>query len=221
LISLKIDIHVHTISSDSTATVDDVIKAAKEKGLDGVVVTDHDTIEGAEEAISKKRGLIIIMGEEVTTTNGHILALGISEPIRKGLPPNIAVFRIHKQNGLAVIPHQTFPFVSKIPKKELHKIPIDGIEVFSAATPFAWHYFRRNLKLAGSLGLPMLAGSDSHFAETIGDAYTIVYAENQETTSILNAIKQGRTDVGCQPSKFIYKFKMMKNMGLGLLYSKH
>ena len=217
MIPLKIDVHVHTTYSDSTATTDDVIKAAKEKGLDGVAITDHDTIEGAKEAISKEGRLIVISGEEITTLKGHILALGINDPIGRWLPPSVAISRIHEQNGLAIIPHPTFPFVSNIHEKEMSKLPIDGVEVFSAATPFAWHYFRRNLKLAGRLGLPMLAGSDSHFSETVGDAYTIVYAKDKEESSILKAMKQGRTDVGCNPSRFIHKVRMMKNMGLGLL----
>ena len=216
--SLKIDVHIHTTYSDSTATVNDVIKVAKKKGLDGVVITDHDTIDGAKEATSKASKLIIIPGEEVATIKGHILALGINEPISKWLPPENAISRIHKQNGLAVIPHPTLPFVDKLPRKEIRNLPINGIEVFSAATPLAWHYFRRGLALARDMGLPILAGSDSHFAETVGDAYTIVYAEDKEASSILKAIKQGRTDVGCRPSKLIYKVRMIKNMGLGLLH---
>ena len=70
LIPLKIDIHVHSTFSDSTATLDDIVKVAKEKGLDGVVITDHDTTVWAKEAISKKNGLIY--GEEVTKIQNFI-----------------------------------------------------------------------------------------------------------------------------------------------------
>ncbi len=217
MISLKIDIHIHTAHSDSTASVDDVLRVSEQKKLDGIVITDHDTMKGFKEAKSKRSSLIIIPGEEVTTKKGHILAIGIEETIDKGLPVDSAIYQIHKQKGLAIIPHPTFPLFGKLTEKELSKLQIDGIEVFSAATPFARHYLRRNHKLAQNLSLPMVAGSDSHFAETIGDAYTIVYPEDREMPSIIKAIKQGKTQISYRPSRTFYKIRMIQKLGFKIL----
>lgn len=218
VIPLKIDIHVHTAYSDSTACVYEVVKVAKEKGLDGIVITDHETVEGAEVASSNTKDLIILSGEEVETTKGHILAIGIVNLIGKGLSPRKAISEIHEQNGLAIVPHPTFPLFKKLSKREIYSLLIDGLEVFSAATPFPWHYLRRNLKLLNHRKLPMLAGSDSHFSETVGDAYTIIHAETRDEAGILQAIKQGKTTIRCQPSKTIHKVRMLKKMGSSLLH---
>ncbi|HDN01715.1 MAG TPA: PHP domain-containing protein, partial [Candidatus Bathyarchaeota archaeon] len=80
---LKIDMHVHTWYSDSSASVDEVIEAAKRRGLDGVAITDHNVIDGALEAERKSDGLIIIPGEEISTLHGELLALGIRKAVPK------------------------------------------------------------------------------------------------------------------------------------------
>ena len=207
---LKIDMHVHTWYSDSKASVDDVLRMARVKGLDGVAITDHNTLVGALEAERKRGDLIVVPGEEVSTVHGEIIALGIRRVVPKGLPITEAIRRVHSQGGLVVIPHPTVPFMGGLKEETLKKLSIDGIEVFSAITPLPGYHFKKNLKLARSLGLPMLAGSDSHFPETVGDAYTIVYSEGRSIKEILDAVRRGRTKVGCRPSGWIFKAKMLR-----------
>ena len=64
---LKIDMHVHTWYSDSTASVDAVLEVAQRKGLDGIAITDHNTLRGAYEALKRRDSLVVIPGEEVKT----------------------------------------------------------------------------------------------------------------------------------------------------------
>jgi len=204
--------HVHTSYSDSSGSVKEVIKVAQQRGLDGIAITDHDTLEGAYEALEKRSGLIIIPGEEVKTDQGEILALGIKRTIPKKLPIADAINKTHIQGGLVVIPHPTIPFFSKLREKNMRNLLIDGLEVFSAIAPFSGYFSKKNMELARRLGVSITAGSDSHFPETVGDAYTLVHSESRDLKDVLYAIKLGRTDVGGGPSKLTFKLKMSKGI---------
>jgi len=207
---LKIDMHVHTCYSDSSGSVSDVLKEARRKGLDGVAITDHKTIRVAYEALRKRGRLIVIPGQEVKTKQCEILALGIREKIEDDQQISKVLKKIHAQRGLAIIPHPTVPFFRGLDEEIMKNLPIDGIEVFSSITPLPWYFLRKNLKLASKLGLPIVAGSDSHSAETVGDAYTIIRCEGRSIHEILQAVKLGRTTIGGGPSKISFKLKMIR-----------
>ena len=206
---LKIDLHVHTWYSDSTGSVREVLKVAQHKGLDGIAITDHDTLQGAFEALHKNDKLIIVPGAEIKTIQGEILALGVKKPIPKSLSLLEALKRIHAQNALAIIPHPTLPFFSTLKEKDIMNLPIDGLEAFSAITPLTYYFFGKNMELAKRLQLPVIAGSDSHTSETVGDAFTIINSESRNLRDILDAIKLGCTFIGGNPSAFRFKLKML------------
>jgi len=215
---LKIDMHVHTCYSDSEASVSEVLMEAERKGLDGLAITDHWTVKGAIEAMKNRRKLIIIPGQEVETRHGEILALGIKSKIEAKLPIREAIKRIHAQGGLVVVPHPTIPLFSVLNEREMKTLPLDGIEVFSAITPIPGYFLRKNMKLACKLGLSVVAGSDSHHAETVGDAYTIIYCRSRRVGDILQAVKLGNTSIGGRPSRFIFKWKVAKGVILHIAY---
>jgi len=210
-----IDMHVHTNYSDSSGTVEEVIKTAKEKGLNGIAITDHDTLEGAKVAMNMQDGVIVIPGEEIKTRNGEILALGIDEAVREDLPIEEAIRIVHLQEGLVFIPHPTIPFFGRLKETDMRRLNIDGLEVFSAISPFADHYATKNMAIAKRLGLSTIAGSDSHFSETVGDAYTIIDAKDAKLPSILEALRLGRTELFCRPSKLKFKIKMLGHVVRG------
>jgi len=203
--------HVHTCYSDSSGSVSEVLEEAQRKGLDGVAITDHKTIQGAYEAIKRRSRLIVIPGQEVKTKQSEILALGIRKKIEDNLPILEALKEIHAQQGLAILPHPTVPFFSGLDEKLMRSLPIDGIEVFSSITPLPRYFLRKNLALAYRLGVPIVAGSDSHFAETVGDAYTIIDCEDRSIREVLRAVKLGRTFIGGGPSKFSFKLRMIRD----------
>jgi len=209
---LKIDMHVHTWYSDSTGSVEAVLEAAQRKGLDGIAVTDHNTLRGAYEALERKGRLIVIPGEEVKTAQGEILALGIKRPIPKDLSVTEAIWRTHNQGGLVVIPHPTVPLFGRLREKNLKNLPIDGLEVFSAITPLGGYFLEKNLAIAQRLRVAITAGSDSHFPETVGDAYTNVYSESATLKDILGAMRSGLTSVGGNASKLVFKLRMVKGL---------
>ena len=172
--SLKIDLHIHSkYSHDSFTHIDKIIKFAKKIGLDGIAITDHDTIKGAQEALKHKNDDIkIIVGSEITLNNcGEVLGLFLNEDVQSG--SFLEVYdRIKAQDGIVILPH---PFrrikktIEKIDASELSKIKI--IETLNAS-----NFPEENeeaLKFAKAKSLISIAGSDAHFYTIIGQAYTV------------------------------------------------
>jgi predicted metal-dependent phosphoesterase TrpH len=185
-LSLKIDLHVHTCySRDSSITLKQVVSFAKKRGLDGVAVTDHNTVEGALKL--KTSDIIVVPGIEVSTLNGHLLGLNVTTPIPAKLGIEETIQLIHDAGGIAVAPHPT-AFYKSPPSRKVSSY--DAVEVMNASSvPFSLltHYSR---KFAESLGLPQTGGSDSHYAPEIGTAYTVVKS-GAAVDEIVSAIKKG------------------------------
>lgn len=190
---LKIDLHVHTCySEDAITTLKDLILYSKKRGLDGVAVTDHDTVEGALKARGTDE-LILIPGIEVTAKRGHVLGLNLTTPVPKHLGLAETVERIHENGGIAVAAHPSAFLKSGLGSNALREmVKMDAVEVInSSAFPFSLST-RLDRRLASRLSLPQTAGSDSHIPEAIGLAYTMVDADS-EVEDIIHAIKKGST----------------------------
>ncbi len=185
---LKIDLHVHTCySSDAVTTLKEVITYCRRRGLDGVAITDHDTLAGVHRLQSND--LIVIPGIEISTLHGHLLALNVTTPIPPKLSINETIRKIHEAGGIAVAPHPTL-FYKSAPSRQTSSY--DAMEVInSAAVPFQLFTYL-NKKLATYLNLPQTAGSDSHYAPEIGAAYTVVAAD-PDVNEVVGAIEKGAT----------------------------
>ena len=185
---LKIDFHVHTCySSDSVTTLKEVVTYSKRRGLDGVAITDHNTLKGALKL--KTRDIIVVPGIEISTLRGHLLALNVTTPIPAKLGIEETIHRIHEAGGIAVAAHPSM-FYRSSPNNRMNSY--DAIEVVNASSiPFQLYKYLRK-KFATRLGLPQTAGSDSHYAPEIGAAYTIVEAD-PDVDEIVGAIKKGAT----------------------------
>lgn len=188
LLGLKIDLHVHTCySRDSVTTLKEVVAYSKKRGLDGVAITDHNTVKGALKL--KTRDILIVPGIEVSTLNGHLLGINVTTSIPAKLGIEETIHRIHEAGGIAVAPHPTTFFKSP-PSRRISSY--DAIEVMNAASiPFpVFTYLSK--RFAAGLGLPQTGGSDSHYAPEIGAAYTVVEAD-PDVDEIVCAIKKGAT----------------------------
>ncbi len=192
------ELHSHThysrgekIFYESIHSPKEMLKQAKRLGIGAIAVTDHDEIRGALEAekLSKRVGIEVIVSEEVTSSSGHVLALGINELIPPKLSVAETVDRIHEQGGLAIAPH---PFDFKRNGIRSEALLCDGIEVFNAMSIDRLTNIKA-LRVAREKGMPMTAGSDAHSTEMLGYGITKVEADDAE--SVLNAVRKGETEL--------------------------
>lgn len=193
---LKIDLHVHTkCSPDGFMDVSEVIERARTAGLSGIAITDHNTCGAVSEAlkIGKKENFLVIPGAEVKSRSGDIIGLGITESPKKGMGARETISMIHELGGIAIAAHPySILFHPCKMRGTVKTAGFDAIEVFNARTYVGNGAAR---KAALSLGIPMTAGSDSHTASEIGSAYTVVDCERADASSVIDAIRAGRTEV--------------------------
>src|SRR5438477_617204 len=169
----NIDLHTHSFfSGDGISSPEDLIAAARAKGLNGIAITDHNTCDAVnyllQKGLMRLDGLpvndfLVLPGVEVTTADGHLLCIGAELPYLKGKPARQVCDMIHERGGLAIPPHPYDLFRAGIRFSTLETLPIDAIEVFNAATTLR-RYNRYAFKYAQLRGLPMTAASDAHHA---------------------------------------------------------
>jgi len=184
------DLHVHTTCSDGRATPMNVLRhVAARRHLRVIAMTDHNTVEGAREAaaIAPDFGVICIIGEEVSSNEGHIVGLFLTEAVPGGLSARATIDAIHAQSGLAFAPH---PFyrprnpqrVPDLPTMEsvgilVASLPFDAIEVING-TPFLGGANREAASFNRStVHLPAFGCSDAHILDAIGKGYTVFPGE--------------------------------------------
>jgi len=125
---LRFDLHVHSnFSRDGYDSIDSILKRAKEIGLNGIAITDHNTIEGGLTG-AKMAGalgldlmvipgvgalgldLMVIPGVEVSTARGHLVVLGITKDIPPDLPVDETIKIARDMGGIVIVPHPFHPF---------------------------------------------------------------------------------------------------------------
>jgi predicted metal-dependent phosphoesterase TrpH len=199
--TLRIDLHVHSFfSADGVSRPEDLIAAARAAGLNGFAITDHNTCDAVDYMISHGlmradgqpvNGMLVIPGIEVTTADGHLLCLGCVLPSSlKGMPSAEVCRLAQEAGGLAVAPHPYDLFRAGIRESVLDTLPLDGLEVFNAATTLKRHN-RKAFDYAQKRGLPMTAGSDAHHAGAVGVACTIVETDDFSVRGVLEALRRG------------------------------
>jgi hypothetical protein len=171
----------------------EMLKQAKKLGLDVIAITDHDVIEGAliAKKISKRVGIEVIVGEEISTKHGHVIALGIKHHIKPKLDFESTIDEIHAQGGIAIAAH---PFdIHKEGVRELAK-KCDAVEVFNALNldRISNHICE---KFALKNSLPIVAGSDAHCKEMIGYGATKIECNSKNTDDVLRAIKKKKVKI--------------------------
>ncbi|MBJ7258652.1 MAG: PHP domain-containing protein [Chthoniobacterales bacterium] len=198
---LRIDLHVHSFfSMDGVSSPEDLIAAARAAGLNGFAITDHNTCDAVDYMIERGLmredgrpvdGFLVIPGVEVTTADGHLLSIGCRLPSSlKGMSPIEVCHLAHRAGGICVAPHPYDLFRAGIRESVLDTLPLDGLEVFNAATTLKRHN-RKAYQYAEKRGLPMTAGSDAHHAAAVGVACTILEADDFSVAGVMAALKRG------------------------------
>jgi hypothetical protein len=176
------DFHVHTrFSRDSILSEETFIARAIERGLTHVAVTNHNNVEGAiavrdrVEALGLAERLTIILGEEVSTSDGEVIGIFLTRTIPRGLSARETADEIHGQGGLVSIPHAFDPFrrwhIREGALRDLAEASaIDMMEVFNSRVTFQRHN-QAAAEFAARYGIPGIAASDSHSSFEVAMAF--------------------------------------------------
>lgn len=166
---MRLDLHVHTTASDGYMSPKDAVDGAIEKGLDGIAVADHDTMEGYRRCkrYMEEKDFLLIPGIEVSTDGGHVLVLGNEDwtETRKF----DEVVRKAKSIGALTVGAHPFSRTRKWIKPALLR-KLDAVETMNGRTYM--RYNRKAKEFAGREGMPQIGGSDGHHLEEIGTFWT-------------------------------------------------
>lgn len=189
----RVELHAHTVCSpDSLVSLEDFLAVCRRKGLDRVAVTDHNTIEGALRLKERAPDLIIV-GEEIRTREGEVLAYFIEQEIPKGLPLMETIDRIREQGGVVALPHPCDRARGSAVGREVAEavLPtVDAVEIFNARCVFPGDNACAEA-LATRFGKPGFSGSDAHTLWELGRAWTAL-PPFEDAAGFLNALRQAR-----------------------------
>jgi predicted metal-dependent phosphoesterase TrpH len=203
----KADVHVHSIASDGTASVAEILDYVERcTDLDVLGIADHERVEAAFECqrLARERGgrVHVVVAEEVTTRSGHLLGVFLQARLRRNMRLETTVAEIHEQGGLAIVPHPFSAFTLGMRKHAILRVhysrdPLvywDALEGFNPST--AGRYGRAaTARIARELGLPLVGNSDAHTLDTIGDGYTLFPGHTAEDYRA--AVLAGTTGGSC------------------------
>lgn len=193
---LTCDLHVHTNhSKDGESSIEEIIRAAEAAGLDAIAITDHDSVEGAKIALMCETNVLVIPGIEVTTKQGHLLVLGVTEVIPAGLDVIDTVALARRMGGVLILPHPYHVWRHGVARRKKA-----GMSVVDAVESFNSRYIvgsanKKAARVALKLGKPCVGGSDAHNARFVGFGRTYVDAE-RSVPAILEAIRAGNVTCG-------------------------
>ncbi len=202
----KADLHMHSTYSDGIGTIDQILDHVQHKtDLDVIAVTDHDVIEGSLRARDLwEKGnyrFDFIVGEEVSTKEGHLLGLFIERLVPQGLSMERSIDLIHEQGGLAIIAHPLHPLFKHSCSREtmdrIHNtsdVWFDAVETWNAS--FCGIYANRQAMRANRLvyGLPEVGNSDAHTLNAIGRGRT--WFEGRNAQDVRASIEAGLSAPG-------------------------
>ncbi|HVP94894.1 MAG TPA: PHP domain-containing protein [Methanoregulaceae archaeon] len=185
------DLHVHSaFSRDGESSIVEIIRRAETIGLDAIAITDHDTIEGAQMALAIDTDVIIIPGIEISTKQGHLIALGTLVPYPAGMDVLDTITLARSQGALLILPHPYHMWRHGVARHFRTAInAVDAVETFNSRY-IVGAANRKAAKVARRLGKPAVGGSDAHNARYLGYGRTLVDA-SPDVQSILAAIKRG------------------------------
>jgi predicted metal-dependent phosphoesterase TrpH len=198
----RADLHIHTLASDGTASVVDILEHVEtQTELDVIAITDHERIDAAiaGRAMARDRGLRfeVVVGEEVTTLGGHLLALWLERPVKPFRSLRSTIAAVHDQGGIAIPAHPLVPYplcaqgfvLRRLLADEARYRP-DAIEAFNPTTlGRPWH--GRVVRFADEHGLARVGNSDAHDLASIGIGYSTF--EGRTGDELRAAIAAGTT----------------------------
>jgi predicted metal-dependent phosphoesterase TrpH len=200
----KADTHIHSSTGDALPAVTQILEYVEtQTELDVIAITDHDELRGSFEAreISAQRGYRaeVMVGCEITTLDGHLVALDIESPIRMLQSMEKTIEAVHRQGGICIIAHPMSwltlsagqRVLKRVKNSELPYIYFDGLEAFNPSIAGRVAHDRVKQFNREFLKLPEVGGSDAHHLHLVGSAITVF--EGQTAQDFRDSLKQGTT----------------------------
>ena len=189
---MLIDLHCHTSprSRCSALSTSDLVRIARERGLDGVCLTEHDALWPAEElrALNEATGFLVLSGVELTTDMGHVLAFGLSTGSATLATAAGAFDAAQRDDALLFLAHPA--------RDGLLKVSRDTVTFFESVEAQNGSDSRlQNMAAAGlarGFRLPGIGGSDAHAPAEVARAATRFEADITDNASLLEALRSGK-----------------------------
>ena len=198
----RADLHIHSLASDGVSSVSEILDAAARARLDVIAITDHERIDAAvaakRMAESREGGPEVIVGEEITTRNGHLVGLFLNERIRPWQSMRTSIARVHEQGGIAIVAHPLVPYPLCASARTIRRLlddadaayHPDAIEAFNPTTA-GMRWTRRVPAFVAETGCAPIGASDAHRAADVGQAHTTF--EGSTTEDLRRAIETATT----------------------------
>jgi predicted metal-dependent phosphoesterase TrpH len=187
--SFEADLHIHTVRSrDAHIEPGELVAAARRLGLFAIAVTDHNTVAAVREVVSLAHGqdLLVVPGVEVSSRDGHVLALGVSEDVPAGLGADETMRKIEDLGGLAVAAHPGRVYTG-LHDDVIRESGFRAVEVANGHSSKRLN--RRATRLAARLGTATTGGSDAHFLSEVGNCRTAFLTAPSDVEGVLEAIR--------------------------------
>jgi len=196
---IRVDLQTHTNQSAGCGWMapETLVRRAAAVGLDGVAITDHNTMDAVAAARRiAPDDLLVIPAEEIDTPEGQIIGLFLDHPIEPWQSPSAVFDAIHRQDGLALLPHPFDAMREHLETIGDHVDSIDAVETINSRC-IRSRYNERASAFAERHGLTKTGGSDAHFARELGTAHTRIEGDASSperlATIVREAIADGRT----------------------------
>jgi predicted metal-dependent phosphoesterase TrpH len=203
------DLHVHPSGNTVSAeTLTAVYAALRASDLQVAVLTDHDRVDVAQELVARSRDegipIKLVVGEEITTREGHLLGVGLAARVPAGLSLAATVAAVHEQGGIAVVAHPLLPtyiaasahLLVELAEGDLCCRP-DALEAMHPLAAWVPGWRRRVERLAQRCGYAVVGGSDAHVPRSVGRGRTCFHGDTE--AALLAAIRGRKTWTGGRP----------------------
>jgi len=193
---LSADLHVHSFPiSWSTLSAWDTVLEARHQGLDAIVMTPHNHVWVAKLGRWFSHiigGPLVLVGEELTSSRYHMIAVGISTAVSSRQPAARAIDDVHRQGGIAIAAHPYAPFQPAYDAEAMQRL--DGSEVVrpesqhdDRAASELREFFERSPRLAA------IGATDYHGLGPLGYSRTYIFARERTEQGVIDAVRERRT----------------------------
>ena len=200
------DFHVHAFVGDGGLAPWMLQRHAARVGLDVIAITNHDQTLAARIgrwAARQSSGPMILVGEEITGRDFHLIAVGIERAVDWNQPAGAAIDQVHAQGGVAIAAHPMHGFAEGYDERALAQL--DGLEatnpgfVHSLREMQVEEFYQRTLERNPAVAV--IGSSDFHTAASMGGCRTYLLVRERSKTGVIDAIRDGRTVGRCAPDR--------------------